>query len=386
MKLATTLEDVQATASRCLRDARCTYGSWPENHTLCPIYWHEPSFTFSGGGYLFLILALLDNKMDFNQSTADFAFSCASCIACDSNCSLIRSHTPYVGIMDIIRLLRSEVVKRGFVPEGAATKIYDEVKKTGDYGQASSLKLPDKISSDKADTVVFAECSHTGTQKDIFAAAVRLLEKIGSPVSQFAEKGCCGSTLYDFGFWEQLEPLVKANWAKMKPLKDKRFVFINPHCQEFMVKRYPEILPDCSAVNNQHFSQLLADAFKESKLKSQVKGKIKVSYHDPCYLGRGLGIYDAPREVLVSLKGVEVVEMVRNRENSFCCGARALGNYVPNLSEDTARERIKEFEATGADLLITACGYCKDNFQKVMPGGKKDNVRDLIEFVDEWTG
>jgi heterodisulfide reductase subunit D len=385
MKLATTLEDVQATASRCLRDARCTYGSWPENHILCPIYWHEPSFTFSGGGYLFLILALLDQKIVFNQSIADFAFSCAGCLSCDSNCSLIRSHTPYVGIFDIIRLLRGEAIKRGFVPEGAVKKMYDKVKKTGDYGQVSSLKLPDKINSDKADTVVFTECLHNRSQKDISEAAARLLEKIGSPVSQFSENGCCGSTLYDFGFWDQLEPLAKANWEKMKTLKDKWFVFINPHCQEFIIKRYPEILPDYSSTNNQHISQLLADAFKKGKLKSKKTDKVKVSYHDPCYLGRGLKIYDAPREILASLDGVELVEMKRNREDSFCCGARVLGNYVPNLSKSTARERIKEFKATGADLLMTACAYCKDNFQKVMLGKDKAKVKDLMEFVDERT-
>jgi heterodisulfide reductase subunit D len=378
MKLATTLKDVQATASRCLRDARCTYGSWPENQVLCPIYRHDPSFTFSGGGYLFLILALLDNKIDFDQSTADFAFNCAGCMACDSNCSLIRSYPPYVGIFDIIRLLRSEAIKKGFIPDGVK-KMYDQVEKIGEHG---SLKIPDKIESD---TVVFAECSQTKAQKDISAAAVSLLQKIGSPVSQFVESEYCGSTLYDFGFWEQLEPIVKANWEKIKTLKDKKFVFINPHCQEFTVKRYPEILPDYSNINNQHISQLLADAFKAGKLKSKKTDKIKVSYHDPCYLGRGLKIYDAPREVLASLDGVELVEMARNRENSFCCGARVLGHYVPNLSKETARERIKEFKATGADLLITACAYCKDSFQKVMPGKAKVKVKDLIEFVDERT-
>jgi len=386
MKLATTLEDVQATASRCLRDARCTYGSWPENHVLCPIYWHEPSFTFSGGGYLFLILALLDNKIDFNQSTADFAFSCASCMACDSNCSLIHSHTPYVGILDIIRLLRSEAVKRGFVPEGAVKKIYDEVKERGDYGQTVDLALPAKIKDANADTVLFAECSHAPSADGIFKAAVGLLEKIGTPVTLFSERGCCGSTLYDLGFWEQLEPLARANWEMMKPMKYKKFVFLDPHCQEFIVKRYPEILPDYSPIDNRHFSQLLDDAFKSGKLKSKKSAKVKVSYHDPCYLGRGLKIYDAPRDVLSSLDGVELVEMVRNRENSFCCGARALGNYVPNLSEDTARERVHEFEATGADLLITACAYCKDSFQKVLPAKDKDRVKDLTEFVDERTG
>ena len=70
---------------------------------------------------------------------------------------------------------------------------------------------------------------------------------------------------------------------------------------------------------------------------------------------------------------------------SFCCGARVLGNYVPNLSKDTAKERIKEFKATGADLLITACAYCRDNFQKVIPGKDKAKVKDLVEFVDERT-
>jgi heterodisulfide reductase subunit D len=385
MILATTLEDVQGTASRCLRDARCTYGSWPENPILCPIYLHEPSFTFSGGGYLFLVLALLDNKIDFNQSTADFAYSCTGCMACDSNCSLIRSHAPHVDILDIIRLLRSEAVKRGFVPEGAAKKIYDEVRKTGDYGHVNELKLPEKIKSDKADTVIFSECSHTTSQDRIFEAAVRLLEKIGSPVSQFAEKGCCGSTLYDFGFWEQLEPLVKANWEKMKGLKGKTFVFFNPHCQEFLLKRYPEILPDYSTINSQHFSQLLADAFKDGRLKSKNTDKVKVSYHDPCYLGRGLKIYDAPRDVLTALDGVELVEMPRNRENSFCCGARTLGDYIPHISEDTARERIREFEATSADLLITACAYCKEIFQKVLPAKDRERVKDLTELVDERT-
>jgi Fe-S oxidoreductase len=241
------------------------------------------------------------------------------------------------------------------------------------------------INSDNADTIIFAECSHSKSQQDISEAAVSLLEKIGNPVSQFSEKGCCGSTLYDFGLWEQLEPLAKANWDKMKALKDKKFIFINPHCQEFIVNRYPEILPNYNSINSQHISQLLADAFKSGKLKSKKTDKVKVSFHDPCYLGRGLKIYDAPREVLASLNGVELVEMKRNKENSFCCGARALGDYIPNLSKDTAKERIKEFKAMGADLLITACAYCKDNFQKVMSSKDKGKVKDLVEFVDTRT-
>jgi Fe-S oxidoreductase len=385
MKLATSLEDVQATASRCLRDARCTYGSWPDNRIVCPLYAHDPSFTFSGGGYMFLILAMMDDKMEFDRSVAEFAFSCAGCLACDSNCHLVAAYPPHAGITDIVKLIRGEAIKRGFIPEGAVKALYEKVRETGDYGQAAPLDLPDKISSPGADTVIFGECAHTGSQQEIYIATINLLEKIGDPVSAFSAAGCCGSTLYDYGFWGELEPLVKANWAAMKPLKNKTFVFVNPHCQEFIANRYPEILPDFSPIASRHISQLLADAFKDGKLKSRAAGRVKVSYHDPCYLGRGLKIYDAPRDVLTALDEVELVEMSRNREDSFCCGARITGNYITNLSEDTARERLRDFEATGADLLITACAYCRDNFRKVLPAGDRARVKDLTEFVDERT-
>ena len=84
------------------------------------------------------------------------------------------------------------------------------------------------------------------------------------------------------------------------------------------------------------------------------------------------------------LNGVELVEMKRNREQSFCCGARGLGSYFEDFSKRTAKERINEFLETKADLLITACPYCKEIFQKVL-GKEKERVKDLSEFVDERT-
>jgi len=383
MKIATTLEDVRYAASICLKCGSCTYGDWPENHHLCSLFYRDQCFTHGGGGFMSIVTALAEKLLDFDQKIADLAYTCSGCLACDSRCTIIRAHAPQVDILDMIRLLRYEAVKKGLIPEGIAKKIYDDIKKTGDIGHKSSLQLPQEIKSNKADTVIFTECAHTRAEKDISAATASVLTKIGSHVTMFAEKGCCGSTLYDYGFWDQLEPLVKANWEKMKVFKDKKFVFTNPHCQEFIVKRYPENLSDYSSINHRHISQVLADAFKHGKLKSKKQEKVKVSYHDPCYLGRGLHIYEAPREVLTSLKGVELKEMTRNRASSYCCGARVLGNYFPNQSEEMAKERIKEFEDTGADLLITACPYCKENFQRVMPKSKKDSVKDLVEIVNE---
>jgi Fe-S oxidoreductase len=334
---------------------------------------------------MYLVKGLAHKQLDFTQQVAELLSTCTSCAACDSRCGIIRSQAPYANPLDIVRLARYEGVKLGFIPEGRARKIAAEVKDTGDFGQKSDFKLPAKINEAKADTIIFAECFHTPAENQIAEAAASVLEKIGEPAATFAEKGCCGSTLYDFGFWDQLAPLVEGQWKAMKELNGKTFTFLNPHCQEFIQKRYPEIVSDYTPVKGQHISQLLAEAFKAGKLKSKNGAAVKVSYHDPCYLGRGLGIYDAPREVIAALSGVELVEMERNRVNSFCCGARTLGNYMPDMPEWTAKERIKEFEATGADLLVTACPYCKDNFRKVLPDEDKGKVIDLVELVDQRT-
>ncbi len=382
MKLSTGLRDVRGAASLCIKCAGCTYAEWPETYTLCPIYSRDNCFTYSGGGLLYLVKALVDEQIEYSQSIAELAFTCTGCGACDSRCGIIRSHTPYTDPWDIIRLLRYESVKQGFIPKEIVGKIHEQVRITGDFGPTDEFTIPHKITNKKADTVIFTECFHTDTQNRIWESTAHVLEKIGQPVSGFSEKGCCGSTLYDFGFWENLEPLIKENWEAMEDIKDKTIVFLNPHCQEFVMKRYPEWLSDFQGIDGLHISQWLVDAFRKGRLKAKKAEKIKVTYHDPCYLGRGLGIYDAPRDVLSYLDGVDLIEMERNRENAFCCGARALGNYFSDMAGWIARERLKEFRATGAERLITACPYCKGIFQRVL-GKEKDRVQDLVEFVDE---
>jgi Fe-S oxidoreductase len=386
MKLSIGLSEVRGAASLCIKCTACTYSatSWPENHDLCPIYSRDNCFAYSGGGLLYMVKALVDRKIEFSQNIAELALACTSCGAC--KCGIIRSHTPNADPLDIIRLLRYESAKRGFIPQGRASQVHEECRHTGDYGRADSLQLPDKIDTPKAKTVLFAECVHTKSHQKAFDSAASLLGKMGQTVSLFKEKGCCGSTQYDLGFWDNLTPLVEAHWNKMKALKNKEFVFLNPHCQEFVVKRYPEILAEKTPIRNRHITELLADAFKQGRLKSKKGAKLKVSFHDPCYLSRELGIHEAPRQVLKSLKGITVVEMTRNRQNTYCCGARGVGNYFPNMAAETARERLAEFRATDADLLITACSYCQENFRQALPEEEKAKVKDLIELVDERTG
>jgi Fe-S oxidoreductase len=323
--------------------------------------------------------------MDYSQALSDLAFTCVACGACDGKCVIVRSINPEMSLSDIIRLLRYELVKRGFVPEGAIKKMYEEVKKNGDLlGEIpeGTLKIPDTVQNDKADTLLVAECIHTDTEIESLNTALGLLAKMKKQVAVFVDPGCCGSTPYDFGFWDQLPALVENKWKKIKGFGNKKLLFVNPHCQEFITNKYSKVLDNFEGFKGQHFSELLLDAFDKGKLKSKKMKKVRVSYHDPCFLGRGLGIYDAPRQVLAHLDGVELIEMKRHREQSFCCGARGLGNYFEKFAEGTARERINEFLDTKTDTLITACPYCKEIFGKVM-GNDAHRVKDLAEFVSE---
>jgi len=302
-------------------------------------------------------------------------------------CEIIPLIPPHVSPSDIIRFLRYQVAKQGLIPDGIK-EVYQQVKESGDYLEKPvSLEIPEELRDDHADTVLFVECFHSEGQRKIYESAIRLLEKIGKAVTMFNnDGGSCGASLYDLGFWDELSRLMGKRAEQMKKLDGKEVVFIDPHCQEFMVKKYPQIQPRAPKIMGRHFSELLVDAFKDGKLSVQKKQNIRVSYHDPCHLGRGLGIYEAPRDIL-SFLGVEMVEMERNREDSYCCGAGGIvtSQAFPDFSSWVAMQRIREFRQTGADLLITSCPYCKDTLQKVLSVEDRNRVKDLIEIVYEWT-
>jgi Fe-S oxidoreductase len=331
---------------------------------------------------VYLMRAVNEKKTELNQQMAEFAYTCAGCNICD-RCYILSIFDQEVKPSDHIRLLRAELVRKDVLPEKVKKlRVRMETEKSG---AAAKLTTPAPSPTPETDVVIVADRAMDGSPGAVAPAVSSLLRKMGKKSVVFSEDGYCGSTLYDFGFWEELGPQVKATWEKLQPVKQKPLVFTNPHCQEFAVNRFPEYAPDYTPIKTEHLSQTVVDALKSGVLQSKAGGKkLKVAYHDPCYLGRGLGIYDAPREVLGALDGVELVEMERNRKASFCCGARAWGNFYPeDTADSTAKERIEEFRATGADILVTACNSCKINFTRALPKEDKGRVKDLFELADE---
>lgn len=386
MRLSTNLESIFGGIYSCPRCHVCTFGPWPENQGFCPIFERGQTFTASAGGILHCAKAVLGKRMDYNQAFADLAFTCSACGACDSKCVIPRSINPDMAVSDMIRLIRYELVKRGFAPAGPVKKMYEAIQANGDLPAkevGKAVEIPREVQNDKANTLFVLEPVHTDGEAESLEAAFGLLEKMGKKVNVLSDAGSYGSTLYDFGLWDHLPGLVEKKWKAIKSHGNKKLLFFDPHTQEFITKKYRLITDQFSPFRGVHFSELLLEAFNKGNLQSKEMRGVKASYHDPCFLGRGLGIYDAPRKVLGHV-GAEIVEMKRNREQSFCCGSRGVGNYFENFASDTAKARIKEFRETKADILITACSHCKDILGRVM-GAESDRVKDLTEFVNERT-
>ncbi|MFH1501239.1 MAG: (Fe-S)-binding protein [archaeon] len=191
----------------------------------------------------------------------------------------------------------------------------------------------------------------------------KILEKIGVDYIMMEDELCCGSPALNAGYEADTRKLARKNLEKFKEKNIKKIITGCPACYKMFKKEYKEMLPDWD-IEVEHVTTVLLEALqKKSKLiKNKKMGK--VTYHDPCHLGRHMKMYDEPREIL-KLIGYEVVEMANNREHALCCGGGGgLKSNNPELANDIARERIKQAKKVNAGKLITTCPLCFAHMQE----------------------
>jgi Fe-S oxidoreductase len=159
----------------------------------------------------------------------------------------------------------------------------------------------------------------------------------------------------------------------------KRIVTLSPHCYNSFRNEYPQ--DEMEGVSVQHYSQYLADLVEQGKLRPMKRIARKVTYQDPCYLGRRNDVYEAPRKVIGAIPGIELVEFGRCREDSLCCGGGG-GRMWSDFEvehERLANIRVREALQLGADTIVTACPFCLINMED---GIKSVNADELIEAKD----
>ncbi len=221
----------------------------------------------------------------------------------------------------------------------------------------------------------FKGCTAREKLNSIEDSTIELLNLAGIEFEELSNESCCGSVLLRTGFKDEAIEQMKKN---LKDLEGKTILTSCAGCYKTLKYDYKDVLGiDLDVI---HISQLLDKLFKEGKLELKDENKfknLKVTYHDPCHLGRHGGEFEAPRNVIKRL--ATLVEMKNIKEQSRCCGSGGgVKSAYGDLANSIATLRIEEAYDTNADLIVTSCPFCKLNLSE-----NSDNleVLDLSEFV-----
>ncbi len=222
----------------------------------------------------------------------------------------------------------------------------------------------------------------------IAKSVVRILNRVGIKPALLPNEKCCGHDLLWTGDFENFEKLAKINVANIKETGATRVVTACPECYRTVKKDYAEFLGSLD-FEVLHISEFLSELIANGKLKLDVNLERKIVYHDPCRLGRHMGVYEPPRRVINGLPGTELVEMERNRENAVCCGVNAWLS-CDKYHKEVRMERLREAKNTGADFLVTTCPKCQIHWKclaseklPVNPDEITMEMRDLSVLVAE---
>lgn len=211
-------------------------------------------------------------------------------------------------------------------------------------------------------------------------SAVLILNHLGITPVVLDDEKCCGHDLLWAGDFETAQKLAEYNLRIFKDAGVKKIIVPCAECYRTLKVDYPRIL-DGFEFEILHISEFLLDALNSGTLTFPREFKRKVTYHDPCRLGRHMGIYDAPREVLKHIPGIELIEMERSRENALCCGTSAWLS-CDEIAKVIRSDRIAEAEATGASILVTTCPKCETHFSCLKSERLLEKPQIAIEIMD----
>ena len=253
---------------------------------------------------------------------------------------------------------------------------------------AKDLKIKTFPMVTKADILYFVGCSpaYDPRNLEIARSMASIFNNLGVDFATLGnEEWCCGDHILRLGEKGLFEILAEHNMSMFEKFDADRIVTLSPHCYNTFKNDKPY---SDAGLPVQHYTQFVAEAIENNKLKLSRAVNKKVTYHDPCFLGKRNEIFDAPRQILESLKGLELVEMKRVKENSFCCG----GGAGRVWTEDAAPEkrpcvnRVREALELAVEVIATACPFCITTLEdavKVLDAEDKIVVEDILELLKE---
>jgi len=312
-----------------------------------------------------------DNFDRLKEALDDGLYHCTSCGKCLSVCP---KNINTFG--DAIEKMRAIAVANGSGPLPEHVAFKENIEKTGRSVKTKKTPFIEEATNDTGSKVAFfTGCMVDYKFPEIGHTLVKVLKENGIDIDVPEGQVCCGSPLLRTGQTDLVQELVDKNKEVFKDYDT--VITICSGCGSTLKNNHPEF---GSKLNVMDISEFLEDKLDTSKLKEV---NLKVTYHDPCHLGRGQGIKDAPRNIIEKIPGVEFEEM---KYPCQCCGAGGgIKSGKPEIAMDLSKSKAEMIKDTGADAVVTICPFCQLNLQDGLNAIGCEDIKTLhiLELLDK---
>ena len=364
------------TLLECIQCGRCTGG--------CPVSM-KTALNIRG----IIYEALIGDEMELNGM--EVLWDCTNCLTCTMRCP--KDIKP----AEVIIGLRGYIVGEG---RGVPPRVRDALMSAFTRGNTLGFATEDReqwaeeldfevknvLDEGQTDLLYYVGCTpaYDPRIQPVTRALATVFQRVGLDFGTMGmDEFCCGNEIKRIGESEGFQSMVEEYHEMLQEFEARRMVTVSPHCFNTVHNEYGEM--PCAV---QHYTQLIAELLDVGKLKLQTEVGKKVTYHDPCFLGKHNQIYDEPRHILQSIPGVEFQDLDRSRERSVCCegGGGRMWAEGTNLEERLAHQRVQDAVALGADVLAVACPFCLltlEDAVKILGLDEQIQVMDIMELISQ---
>ncbi len=313
-----------------------------------------------------------------------------SCLACKACTDLCPSNVDFLGF---IRSIRNYARQRGYSGISAHTGVFQAITQNMRDDQLIQSRIDWisdglKTKTEGSDLlfvgcqpyfdIIFSELGYQGLEGTT-KNAIRILNHLGIEPVIMPNERCCGHDAFWTGDFDTFEDLAKLNLEAIEKSGAKRIITTCPECCQILKQEYPNVKD--LGLEVVHITELLADELKNEKLKLNPLAN-KVTFQDPCRLGRHLDVVNEPRAVLNAIPELELIELENHGKQSVCCGTTCWSN-CDNVSETIRKDRLLEVMNLNMKTLVTACPKCQIHFRCVLTTNPdKREVDGEIQVID----
>jgi len=330
---------------------------------------------------------------EFNEELRDLVYSCSTCGKCDIMCKKVSRALPLTELIEKARELLLVEKEAGPMPEqvGALKNMHVRGNPWGSPSHertkwAEGLEIPFASKDRHVDVLYFVGCasSYDSQGQKIAKSLSKILKKAGVNFGILENETCSGHEAKRMGETGLFAYLSEATMEMFKDAGIQHIVTGDPHSFYSFTHEYPE---HGNGLKVQHYSQFLNELIEKGNLKLSRKVNKRVTYHDPCYLGRHSEIFEEPRDLIQRIPGITLVEMENARADSDCCGMGGGRMWMEPpqgllSSQAIAERRVLQALATGAEILLTACPFCNITLNDAVKSLEKEETIKVVDITE----